>query len=127
MDTQQEDSVFLYGVPKMPALFDSSAKIASSREAMILSGLEDVAAYSQGDNSRVRVTKIPINNVNVQLIRQKLDLTQQEFADRFQLPLATIRNWEQGRRKPEGAARILLQMIESKPDSVYSFLQERHV
>ena len=111
----------------MPALFDNSAKIASSREAMILSGLEDVAAYSQGDNSRVRVTKIPVNNVNVQLIRQKLDLTQQEFADRFQLPLATIRNWEQGRRKPEGAARILLQMIESKPDSVYSFLQERHV
>ena len=97
-----------------------------SRDEMILSGLEDVTAYSQGDNSQVRITKISVHPVNIQLIRQKLDLTQQEFADRFQFPLATVRNWEQGRRKPEGAARVLLQMIEKHPDLVSNFLQERH-
>jgi putative transcriptional regulator len=56
--------------------------------------------------------------VDVRKIRSALKLSQAQFAARFGLPAATIRDWEQNRRKPEGAARVLLQVIKNEPDAV---------
>ncbi len=49
-------------------------------------------------------------------IRKKLKLTQAQFASKFGLPAATVRDWEQG-RKPEGPARVLLKIIEREPEA----------
>jgi DNA-binding XRE family transcriptional regulator len=49
--------------------------------------------------------------VDVRAIRERLGLTQQEFALRFGFSLATVRNWEQGRRHPQGSSRLLLMVI----------------
>jgi putative transcriptional regulator len=57
-------------------------------------------------------------NLDVQKIRKALNLNQEAFALRFGIPLATLRDWEQKRRKPEVAARILLKVIEKNPDAV---------
>lgn len=56
--------------------------------------------------------------VDVRRIRRALKLSQNEFAARFGLPPATVRDWEQNRRKPEGPARVLLQVIKEEPEAV---------
>ena len=56
--------------------------------------------------------------MNPAAVRQKLKLTQAEFAERFGLPLATVRNWEQGRTLPDAPARVLLAVIARHPDAV---------
>lgn len=57
-------------------------------------------------------------NPDVRAIRHKLRLTQQEFADAFGLSVTAIRDWEQGRRRPEMSARVLLAVIAIAPDVV---------
>jgi putative transcriptional regulator len=52
------------------------------------------------------------------LIRKKLKLSQSKFAERFGLPPATVRDWEQGRRRPDAPARALLKVIDYAPETV---------
>lgn len=52
------------------------------------------------------------------VIRERLDLTREEFAARFDIPLGTLRDWERGARRPTGAARTLLQVIDREPEAV---------
>ncbi len=61
---------------------------------------------------------------SVRGLRQKLNLTQEEFAQRFHLPLGTVRDWEQGAHRPDQAARVLLTVIEKDPDGVARALEE---
>lgn len=60
----------------------------------------------------------------VRALRKKLNLTQEEFAARFHLPLGTIRDWEQGAHRPDQAARVLLTVIEKDPDGVARALEK---
>lgn len=59
-----------------------------------------------------------IEDPNVTAIRRHLGLTQQKFAELLGISPATLRNWEQGRRKPEGAARVLLCVAAKYPEVV---------
>ena len=56
--------------------------------------------------------------IDVRRIRRRLKLSQGQFARRFGIPEATVRDWEQGRRCPEAAARALLLVIEHEPKAV---------
>ena len=49
------------------------------------------------------------------VIRRALKLTQEEFAERFQIPLGTLRDWEQGRVEPDQAAKAYLKVIAFNP------------
>lgn len=55
---------------------------------------------------------------DVKVIRERLGLSQEAFADRFHLSLRTVQEWEQRRRVPEGPARVLLRVIDREPDAV---------
>ena len=55
-------------------------------------------------------------------LRGRLGLTQEEFAARFHLPYATVRDWEQGIREPDAAARNFLRVIAHDPDAVVQAL-----
>jgi putative transcriptional regulator len=71
----------------------------------------------------LRGTKAPsrsfrLEDPNVSAIRRHLGLTQQKFAQLLGISPATLRNWEQGRRKPEGAARVLLCVAAKYPEAV---------
>jgi putative transcriptional regulator len=57
-------------------------------------------------------------------VRRRLRLTQEEFSTRFQLPIGTIRDWEQGKKKPDSAARILLRIIDRNPEAVIQALKQ---
>ena len=84
----------------------------------IKAGLEDALAYARGDKSRGIGHEIEVPPVNVRAVRTKLGLSQPKFARMFRVSVATVRNWEQGRRRPEGPARVLLTVIEREPEAV---------
>ena len=60
----------------------------------------------------------PVWPNDIAATRRRLGLSQTEFAAWFGISPGTLRNWEQGRRVPEGPARVLLRVIESDPDAV---------
>jgi putative transcriptional regulator len=57
-------------------------------------------------------------DIDVQSIRKQLGLSQAQFSARFGIPAGTLRDWEQGRRVPDGPARVLLKVIEHDPRAV---------
>ena len=61
---------------------------------------------------------------DVKRIRLGLGLSQEDFANAYQIPLGTLRDWEQGRTEPDQPSRTLLQLIEQMPDSVKAALEE---
>lgn len=84
----------------------------------IKAGLEDAIAIARGeaDPATYRV-HVPAE-VDVKAIRRKLGMSQAQFARSFGFALDAVQNWEQGRRRPEGAARAFLKVIEREPDAV---------
>ena len=56
--------------------------------------------------------------MDVKAIRAKLDQSQEEFALMIGVSVATLRNWEQGRRRPDGPALALLRVAERNPKAV---------
>jgi putative transcriptional regulator len=59
---------------------------------------------------------------DIKAIREKLGKSQPEFALMIGVSVATLRNWEQGRRRPEGPARALLRIAEKNPDALIDAL-----
>src|SRR5258708_39756503 len=59
------------------------------------------------------------------IIRRALELTQEEFAARYHIPLGTLRDWEQGRAEPDQPTRAYLTRIARDPDRVYRTLNPR--
>jgi len=65
-----------------------------------------------------RVKLVPPASVDVRVIRESLRLSQSEFAARFGFTAGAVRQWEQGRRQPQGPARVLLTIIAREPGAV---------
>jgi putative transcriptional regulator len=65
----------------------------------------------------------PLSGPALRHVRERMGLTQAAFAARFGFALGTLRQWEQGRRQPEGPARTLLQVIAREPDAVRRALE----
>lgn len=89
-----------------------------------LKALKDVEAHAQKQKTRGREFSFTFRAVDVRAIRTSLNLTQEQFARRYGFSIDTLRHWEQGRRQPDGPARILLKIIESKPKLVEEMLNE---
>jgi putative transcriptional regulator len=53
---------------------------------------------------------------DIYAIRRRARCTQEQFADALGIPANTVRSWEQRRKRPSGAARTLLRLIEQKPE-----------
>jgi putative transcriptional regulator len=88
----------------------------------IIRGLDQALAWGSGEDVPVRVTIVKVPVVDVCAIRRKLKLSQTQFALKFGFAPATLRNWEQGRTKPEGPARVLLAVIAKHPEVVEDVL-----
>ena len=58
----------------------------------------------------------------VRQVRARCGLTQAAFAARIEVPVETVRNWEQGKRSPRGPARALLKLIATAPDAAFAVL-----
>ena len=85
------------------------------------------AALSDPDNPPrtrsgfARMKRIP----QVKVMRRAMGLTQEDFAARYQIPLGTLRDWEQGRAEPDAPARAYLKVIAVNPASVFEALRHR--
>jgi putative transcriptional regulator len=55
-------------------------------------------------------------------VRSRTRLTQTAFADQIEVPVETVRNWEQGKRSPRGPARALLKLIDKSPEAAFAAL-----
>ncbi len=55
-------------------------------------------------------------------LRAKIGLTQKEFSKRYQIPLETLRGWEQGKRHPDATATSYLTLIAGHPGVIYDLL-----
>ena len=75
------------------------------------------AAARAWDEHDGPVARVP-EHVDAKAIRARLGLSQDKFAARFGLTPAAVRNWEQGRRQPDAAARALLTVIDRESDAV---------
>ena len=88
----------------------------------LVQGLTEAVAFARSDKAgaRVHVVEVP----DVRAIRRRLHMSQHEFADAFHIPLATLKNWEQGRRVPDAPATAYLLVIARQPKAIREALQE---
>jgi putative transcriptional regulator len=89
----------------------------------LMESLEEAAAILRGEQDAARVHLAP-DMVDVRAIRDRLGLSRPAFAERFGLAVAAVRDWEQGLRRPDPAARVLLLVIARNPDVVAEAVAE---
>ncbi len=89
----------------------------------ILSGAKSALAYMESNPPEGTVVHVP-EDLDVAEIRTRTGLAQPAFAATIGVSLHTLRNWEQKRRRPEGPARVLLAMVEKRPQVVREILGE---
>jgi putative transcriptional regulator len=68
-----------------------------------------------------RMPRVP----QVKVIRRALNLSQEEFASHFHIPIAMLRDWEEGHKEPDAAAKAYLRVIAREPDVVKRALKGR--
>lgn len=84
----------------------------------IMSGLRDVKEFLDGRaDPSTYVVHVP-REIDTRRIRVKLKMTQAQFAARYGFSVGAVRDWEQGRRHPEASARVLLKLIDRRPEVV---------
>ena len=85
-------------------------------------GLREALAFAGGDRVGAVVHEIEVHTPDVPAIRARTGLSQAEFARSIGVKKATLLNWEQKRRVPDGPARVLLALIEKEPGIVQRVL-----
>ncbi len=87
----------------------------------IASGLKEAVEIARGERKPAKIFVPP--EINVRSIRDKLELSQEDFASTFCFTVHQIRQWEQGRARPLGAVRAYLMIIDREPEKVLGILQ----
>ena len=87
----------------------------------LLKSIDEAREINAGKRKPSRV--ITFNPLEVKTIRKRLHVSQTQFANLIGVSAATLRNWEQGRTYPWGAARALLKIAAQRPDAVLEALR----
>jgi putative transcriptional regulator len=91
-----------------------------SEEEIHAAAMADPDARPMTPEEGARARRVP----RVKTLRRALGLTQEEFAARYQIPIGTLRDWEQGRTEPDQPARAYLKVIAGDPEGVWRSLKE---
>jgi putative transcriptional regulator len=86
----------------------------------LTASIREAGRIRRGAAKPSRVTEFA--PVNVKAIRRRLGKSQTQFAHMIGVSVATLQNWEQGRRRPEGPARALLRVAATNPEAVAAAL-----
>jgi len=89
----------------------------------LIVSMTEALAIVRGEAEPGRV-HLPPGSVDVRAIREALGLSRPAFCERFGLALAAVRDWEQGLRRPDPAARVLLMVIGRSPELVAEVVAE---
>lgn len=82
----------------------------------LVQSAREAHAIARGDSAPAR--SFEADEIDVAAIRKRLNLSQDKFAARFGLSAATVRDWEQKRRRPDRIALNLLKVIDHAPETV---------
>src|SRR6188768_3803434 len=82
----------------------------------LLESIEHVKAYKRGEMEFRTTIVSPKEVTPPKQIRERLNLTQEQFAQRLRVSVRTLQDWEQGRRQPTGPALSLLRIADQEPD-----------
>jgi putative transcriptional regulator len=89
----------------------------------LIASMQEALAVVRGKAEPARV-HLPPDWTDVRAIREKLGLSRPAFCERFGLAVAAVRDWEQGLRRPDPAARVLLMVIGRSPEMVAEVVAE---
>jgi putative transcriptional regulator len=89
----------------------------------LLASVKQGAEIMRGTMQPSRTFEFP--ETEVRALREQFGLSQDKFADLVGISVGTLRNWEQGRRKPEGPARVLLQVASRHPEALLDIGREQ--
>ena len=90
-------------------------KISSS----IIKGAQEALTYAKGHKKNMRIHKVMIpKTINVQKIRDHLQMTRQEFSENFGFSIRTLEKWERFERQPDTSTRAYLIVIDKNPRAV---------
>ncbi|MBC8334729.1 MAG: type II toxin-antitoxin system MqsA family antitoxin [Anaerolineales bacterium] len=87
----------------------------------LVESVREGGAILRGETPPARAFEV--DGLNVKRIRSGYQLSQREFAALLGISVRTLQNWEQGRRKPEGTARVLLQIADKHPEAVWDVVR----
>jgi putative transcriptional regulator len=90
----------------------------------LIGSMQEALDHARGKPVKVRVTRVRLPPVDVKAVRQKLRLTQREMAQALGVSVSGLRKWEQGDRRPGGAALTLLRVMEREPKAVKRALSD---
>ena len=82
----------------------------------LLESVRQGGAILRGERNPSRVFEF--SEPDVRAVRAHYGLSQEKFASLMGISVGTLRNWEQGRRSPEGPARVLLRVAAQHPEAV---------
>ncbi len=89
----------------------------------LLESVKQGAEITKGTMTSSRTFQFP--ETEVRLLRERFGLSQDKFATLVGISVGTLRNWEQGRRKPEGPARVLLTLASEHPEWLLDQMKKR--
>ena len=113
------------GDPPIETETDWDAVNALTDEQILAAALADPDAQPIPAGSEEELAKCGLTRVvKVKRLRNRLGLTQEQFAAQYRIPIGTLRDWEQGRKFPDAPARAYLTVIEKDPSVVASLLGE---
>jgi putative transcriptional regulator len=87
----------------------------------LVASVREGGAILRGEKSPSR--QFAIDETDIKRIRENYRLSQGQFAALLGISVATLQNWEQGRRAPKGAASVLLQVAAKHPDAVWDVVK----
>jgi putative transcriptional regulator len=103
----------------VPERTDWARLDAMTDEEVLAAAMSDPDARPLTEEQLATARRVP----RVRTIRRALGLTQEDFAARYQIPLGTLRDWEQGRTEPDQPARAYLKVIAANPEEVWQSLK----
>jgi putative transcriptional regulator len=83
----------------------------------LLESVREGGAILRGERAPSR--SFHFDELDVRMLRESHGLSQSKFAAMMGISVGTLRNWEQGRRRPEGSARVLLKVVAKHPEAVF--------
>lgn len=99
-------------------------KIPKAHKEALFDGIEDVIRHYSGE-APIEPDVVCLPPQDPKQIRERLALSQSTFSGKFCIPLATIKNWEQGRRTPDQPTNVLLYLISQMPDKIVACLRSQ--
>ncbi|SHE22498.1 NadS family protein [methanotrophic endosymbiont of Bathymodiolus puteoserpentis (Logatchev)] len=91
----------------------------------LLDSVEEAGEIHRGERASSR--EFNFADPDVRAIRKQIGFSQSKFSALIGVSIRTLQNWEQGHRHPTGPAKVLLKLVQSNPESVFTELNENQL